>query len=1586
MSKTDETLIHKLTKVALNSAEYADGIDAAFNAIDDNFSLLANHDFVKGDRGNAVSIKCINLNEHQDLKDKLCEEILKGNLYGGLPNDINGHQWDEYLSNELYVVFEEGEETTTILSSLYYTFVDARYYNGGIGDYSNQKDNILSGETDLSCILTYNGEKFERLNVFPTMYYEDDKGLCWKVNSQYTGIPVQGVPGLNGKNSDILIVKIHENEVDENGKGKILERWSKNGGWLTIPTEEYSKYDGYSCFALAPSSNLNVQDTEYTPTATTFYIGTLLNESDGLYVVCKPELSLQHTFGSATFVEIMQNISLWDNSDLMVTPKGLFIPMKSLTNLENGEEQPLHLISATSINNEEGNNSELMSDMIITPVSSHSIKVTDDAPIKINKYLYVDLSKDIYEKLFKKEKGDKPKLLKYKLTNVIKKPHINKPYFSAAFDPNKLLICKENAFDEDGKPIMENIISIANWENLIPQSYLDRVSNEDSNKNIGYYQWTYTTLDNDFDPENTLRLSQDSNEYKNIAAYLNTVYTTTMSPGLGDDILLINSYSVVSKHFYEQFKDYLSLESNTTPKKPQQARVAGNNGGLTGNPVIDSMIHTRFEEEQENESNSDWYYDLFGYDNLNVGNEYWDDNIIGNGGQIGGGSGGGTITTFDIKVTGYVYDENHSPVNGFTVMLLDENDKVIRHINSSNDEGVYVIYLKKDELRTGKLYIRSKEANKFESDKIPLGNKVPQKDGTIILNVTVRDIPLPKCKNPNFSIPTGEWTIEDKVVLSCPYPNKNATIYYKVDDGEPKEYTEPIGFDEFGTFKITAYAEQLNCTKSDEVSNTYIIKEIPQINKVSAPIVTPNGGEIAEGENIMVTCRTEGATIHYTINGEQKEYTEPFGVTEDCTISFIATKYGWEDSNVVTVTFDFKEFICPNCGNVVLYSDEICGTCGRPKYEEWSEEDKTQCWYCGNYTSRTPPDRKCWHCGMKQDRTNAFTLLKGVDFESLKFSKFIPMYEHDHSVNHNTTLNLNYDVNVMGDTKNPSKTLSVYGNVNCENINADSLNLNGEINKVITNGEIRGNKGLSVARKRFVVDSLGNATAQDINSKYVDTKSLNTESLSIKRGDVTNLSVTESTRWKDSSTFLLENVDKINIRRATKTKPLGIITPIQPFDVNNEFVPTNVLSSPPVISSNTPIVVHTGGGFYVTDDDKSMVPRLGVSITKNDPIDGSKTLTIDENSTIGDVFDMMVAKCTTELTTQENDVIINNELVNKCLSQAATTKTDMESAYNKGSYLKYSKYEKKFKEVTFSNVSDMFDVKETDDTKELIVTANEQTLSNQAICKFDLSQNNVNTNQFNIEFNKTLYFALTMNVSNGSVMLKSGSNVILGIFHVYEEDESTKIDFIDGKSYNFAYELDIRGFVDEDEEPNSVKYRTHCFAINPPSTMYVDMGNELKGSVYVVPIFSFEMSNTNVNLEPFIDNVAISRFIPNDLYEPDDNTYILDLQYENINPNDVVFNQNIPDDTFKTAYSLVFKTTSMTNSLSVMKDGIVVKNKGSVIGIGNISHDNVSMSVPTIKVWYGGKIGETCVDPIEASIDLLKLAELTSSQLSNYNL
>lgn len=80
------------------------------------------------------------------------------------------------------------------------------------------------------------------------------------------------------------------------------------------------------------------------------------------------------------------------------------------------------------------------------------------------------------------------------------------------------------------------------------------------------------------------------------------------------------------------------------------------------------------------------------------------------------------------------------------------------------------------------------------------------------------------------------------------------------------------------------------------------------VEKVTNPVFTPAAGVIFAGTGVTLACTTEGAAIHYTIDGteptaESTLYTEPIVINEATTVKAIAVKDGMEASSVVTAEY-----------------------------------------------------------------------------------------------------------------------------------------------------------------------------------------------------------------------------------------------------------------------------------------------------------------------------------------------------------------------------------------------------------------------------------------------------------------------------------------------------------------------------------------------------------------------------------------------------------------------------------------------------------------------------------------------------------
>lgn len=83
------------------------------------------------------------------------------------------------------------------------------------------------------------------------------------------------------------------------------------------------------------------------------------------------------------------------------------------------------------------------------------------------------------------------------------------------------------------------------------------------------------------------------------------------------------------------------------------------------------------------------------------------------------------------------------------------------------------------------------------------------------------------------------------------------------------------------------------------------------VERCAAPVFTPGAGAVMEGTMVTITCATEGAAIHYTLDGTEPTaasalYAEPIEIAEEMTIKAIAVKDGCEDSDIAVAEYTLR--------------------------------------------------------------------------------------------------------------------------------------------------------------------------------------------------------------------------------------------------------------------------------------------------------------------------------------------------------------------------------------------------------------------------------------------------------------------------------------------------------------------------------------------------------------------------------------------------------------------------------------------------------------------------------------------------------
>ncbi len=160
-----------------------------------------------------------------------------------------------------------------------------------------------------------------------------------------------------------------------------------------------------------------------------------------------------------------------------------------------------------------------------------------------------------------------------------------------------------------------------------------------------------------------------------------------------------------------------------------------------------------------------------------------------------------------------------------------------------------------------------------------------------------------------FSPNSGTYYSSQLITLSC--VTEGATIKYTLNGDDPSPtngntYTTP--FEIFTTTTIKAMAYKDGMENSDITSTTYTIN----LNKVAPVTFSPSAGTYSSPQTVTLSCATTGATIKYTLNGDDPSptngntYTTPFEISTTTTIKAMAYKDGMTNSDITSATYNIS--------------------------------------------------------------------------------------------------------------------------------------------------------------------------------------------------------------------------------------------------------------------------------------------------------------------------------------------------------------------------------------------------------------------------------------------------------------------------------------------------------------------------------------------------------------------------------------------------------------------------------------------------------------------------------------------------------
>ena len=169
--------------------------------------------------------------------------------------------------------------------------------------------------------------------------------------------------------------------------------------------------------------------------------------------------------------------------------------------------------------------------------------------------------------------------------------------------------------------------------------------------------------------------------------------------------------------------------------------------------------------------------------------------------------------------------------------------------------------------------------------------KVVVTNGTA--TATVNSMTLYVSSSADFSNPTtvaGSFTASSTTTFERPastdWTNKYFKIVYNITAGSSNQYAQLVSVEFY--------------------------KENGGQQSVATPTFSPAAGTFTEAQNVTISCTTEGATIHYTLDGtdptaNSDTYSTPLAISETTTVKAIAMKQGMSNSSVATATYTIQQ-------------------------------------------------------------------------------------------------------------------------------------------------------------------------------------------------------------------------------------------------------------------------------------------------------------------------------------------------------------------------------------------------------------------------------------------------------------------------------------------------------------------------------------------------------------------------------------------------------------------------------------------------------------------------------------------------------
>ena len=345
--------IHEIKAPGLNESDYGTNIDEQFKNIDNNFRIIGNYDFIKGQPGDGVKIENVKIVADDSSKEigSLLYKALKTAVesfankssdtsvalnYIGEADEKKGERfnWDDSITeNDFYVpiIIHENKVNNTkeyICSAGVVCFFDNRFSATALKQPNLYNNNIVDVTSLLNFKKKANDEWVCDLNLsFPRLKFKDES-FYWVINDQETSIKATGLKGDRGSNGTMVIGRTEY--IDKtNSKTEVPVELLVDGKWVD-KAPDYLKA-GDIITVLCPIKD----DSSYTYNG--FFISNITKIVAGIaYATYRPEANITQINYSKDTVSFFEALGSQEPVDGAQPARGMFLLFDNFKTTPNG--------------------------------------------------------------------------------------------------------------------------------------------------------------------------------------------------------------------------------------------------------------------------------------------------------------------------------------------------------------------------------------------------------------------------------------------------------------------------------------------------------------------------------------------------------------------------------------------------------------------------------------------------------------------------------------------------------------------------------------------------------------------------------------------------------------------------------------------------------------------------------------------------------------------------------------------------------------------------------------------------------------------------------------------------------------------------------------------------------------------------------------------------------------------------------------------------------------------------------------------------------------------------------------------------